>query len=204
LARVIGITGGIGTGKSTVVRMLTELGASSVSADEIARDVLARGTEAYAEVVARFGRGVLTPEGEIDRGALARIIFADAEARAALDAITHPRIISAMAEHIRRFRAAPPSPDAVLAAEIPLLIECGMEHMVDEVVVVAAEQETQMGRLTTRSGIPYDEAFGRIAAQMPLSEKIRRADRVIRNDGSVDELRRSVEALWREVHMPRR
>ncbi len=204
MALVLGITGGIATGKSTVLRMLAELGAFTLSADEVARDVLAKGTDAYREVVERFGPGILAADGEVDRPALARIIFSDPVARADLNAITHPRIIQAILDHIARFRATPPSPDAVLAVEIPLLIECGMQDTVDEVVLVAAEQETQIGRLTRRSGISPDEAIRRISAQMPLSDKAKSSDRVIWNDGDMDDLRASVEALWREVHSPRR
>jgi len=199
VALVLGITGGIATGKTTVMKMLGELGAVTLSADDIAREVLAKCNPAYHEVVERFGPGILKPDGDINRELLARIIFDDPCAREALNKITHPRIIQRMQEHIDRFRSAPPKPDAVLAVEIPLLMECGLENMVDEVVVVAAEQDTQVGRLTSRSGISREEAVRRINAQMPIGEKVRRAKRVIWNDGSLRDLAESVERLWREI-----
>jgi len=202
MGKVLGVTGGIGTGKSTVLRILGELGAVTLSADDIARDVLSAGTPAYREVVRRFGPEVVAGEGGIDRAALARIIFSDPEARAALDAITHPEIIARVHEHIRRFRESNPPTGAVLAVEIPLLIECGMEDAVDEVLLVAAEQRTQVGRLTSRSGITPDEARCRIAAQMPLSEKVKRSDLVVNNDGTFEELEASMKSLWGEISCP--
>ncbi|MHB9035311.1 MAG: dephospho-CoA kinase [Armatimonadota bacterium] len=201
MAFIIGITGGIGTGKSTVLRMLADLGARTLSADDVAREVLAVGQPAYCEVVERFGTEVIAQGGEIDRPALAGVIFADAEARRDLDAITHPRIIARIEQAIMAFRDNPPSGDAVLAVEIPLLIECGMESMVDEVMLVAAEQETQVHRLTSRSGISRDEAVRRIHSQMPISRKVGRADRVVWNDSDMQSLRESVEAAWREIRL---
>lgn len=199
LAVVIGITGGIATGKSTVLGIFAELGALTVSADSVARDVLARATPAYDEAVKHFGEGILAPNGEIDRGALAEIIFRDADARRALEEITHPRIMREVQDRIDEFRRHPPGPRAVMAVEIPLLMECGLEGVVDEVLLVAAEQETQIGRLTSRSGISPEQAVRRIQAQMPLEEKISRADRVVWNDGSLEALERSVRCVWEDI-----
>lgn len=201
MARVIGITGGIATGKSTVLAIFAELGAVTVSADDIARKVLARNTPAYEEVVERFGEGVLTPDHDIDRAALASIIFANPDARQILNDITHPHIIAEIRREIEQFRKYPPSPDAILCVEIPLLIECGLEKIVDEVLLVAAEHGTQVSRLTSRSGISSEEALRRIDAQMPLDRKIERADRVIWNNGSRDSLRSSVQAVWDEIRL---
>lgn len=199
MPRVLGITGGIATGKSTVLRMLGELGAETLSADDLAREVLARGTEGYRETVERFGNGILTPDGEIDRSALGAIVFTDESARQVLNSITHPRIISAIQHRIDEFRRNPPSPNAVLAVEIPLLVECGLEGIVDEVVVVSAEPATQVSRLTTRSRMSVEEARRRLAAQMPIERKIERADRVIRNEGTLEELWEAVRAAWQDI-----
>ena len=199
MAIVLGVTGGISTGKSTVVGLLRELGADVLSADEIAREVVARDGPAYSELVDRFGPGILEPSGEIDRKALGEIIFADADARQTLNDITHPRIIEIMRERIDRFRARPPDPDALLAVEIPLLVECGLEDMVDQVLLVAAEQEVQVGRLTTRSGVSREEALRRAASQMPISEKLLYADHVIWNSGSLEDLEQKVRSFWEEI-----
>lgn len=199
MALVLGITGGIATGKTTVTKMLGELGAITLSADDIAREVLTKCNPAYHEVVKHFGPEILKPGGDINREFLARIIFDDPCAREALNKITHPHIIRRMQEHIDRFRNKPPKPGAVLAVEVPLLMECGLENLVDEVVVVAAEQDTQVDRLTSGSNISREEAVRRISAQMPISEKVRRAKRVIWNDSSLKDLAKSVEQLWKEI-----
>jgi len=201
MSRVIGVTGGIATGKSTVLRMLAELGAEVMSADDLAREALAKGSAGYAEVVHHFGEGILMTDGEINRPALAAIIFSDAEARHILNDITHPRIIAAMRERIDRFRDTPLTQDAVMAVEIPLLVECGLEEIVDEVLFVAAEPQSQVCRLIRRSKVSVGDANKMISAQMPIEHKVKRADRVIWNDGSVDQLESAVHALWREIHL---
>lgn len=199
---VLGITGGIAAGKSAVMNILAELGAETLSADDVARNVLQQDGVCYSAVVERFGKGIVRPDGEIDRAALAGIIFSDAQARRDLEEITHPRIIAQINDSIRRFRANRSNAGAVLAVEIPLLIECGLEDIVDEVVVVAAEPETQARRLTTVRGVSADEADRRIAAQMPVERKVERADRVIWNDGSLESLESLVKALWAEICLP--
>ena len=186
-------------GKSTVLGLFGELGAQTLSADDIAREVLKNGTPAYREVVDRFGQSVVATDGEIDRSVLASIIFADAGAREDLDAITHPRIIAETSACINRFRKTHAHDKQVLAVEIPLLVECGLEGIVDEVLVVAAEQGAQVSRLTSKRGISREEALHRIASHWPIEQKIERADRVIWNDGSVDELRLAVKRVWEEV-----
>jgi dephospho-CoA kinase len=196
---VLGITGGMATGKSTVLKMLAALGAQTLSADEIAREVLAKNGPAYRQVVECFGPAIVDPQGEIARSALAKLIFDDPEAREDLNQITHPRIISTMKARIGRFRANPPDPNAVLAVEIPLLFECGLEDMVDQVLLVAAEQDVQLGRLTSRGGVGREDALRRVASQMPIEAKIERADRVIWNNGSMDDLERDVSSFWRET-----
>ena len=201
MAFVLGITGGIATGKTTVLGMFAGLDAHTVSADQIAREVLAAHTPAYRQAVEHFGQRILTDNGDIDRAALASIIFNDPEARKTLDGITHPPIIERVRAIIDCFRADHPSPRDVLAVEIPLLFECGLEDMVDQVLVVSAEQETQVSRLTTRSAASRHQALRGIAAQMPLEEKLRRADRVIPNDGSLQSLEQAVKSVWDEIRL---
>ena len=199
MALVLGITGGVGTGKSTVLKMLGELGAQVLSADDVAREVVAKGSAAYDEIRERFGEGAVAPNGEIDRTALAEIVFRDEQARRELERITHPRIIELMRERIEQFRGSAGKRRAVMAVEIPLLHECGLEAMVDEVLVVAAEQRTQMDRLRSRCGMTDAEAIRRIEAQMPLESKVGRADRVVWNDGDLKSLERSVARIWGEI-----
>jgi dephospho-CoA kinase len=201
MAFVLGITGGIGTGKTTVLRMLESLGAQTLSADDLARDVLAKGAPAYHEVVKRFGSGILAADGKIDRAALGDIVFGDQDARQALNDITHPRIIQLLKKRIKDFRRDAGAGKAVLAVEIPLLIECGLEGLVDEVLLVAAEQRTQVSRLTTVGGLSAEQALQRIGAQMPLEEKLEKSDRVIRNDGDLESLEDSVRRAWGEISL---
>jgi dephospho-CoA kinase len=196
---VLGITGGIATGKTTVTAMFAELGTETISADEIAREVLAPGTEASEEAINRFGPSILSSDGSIDRRALGEIVFRDPDALQSLNAITHPHIIAALKDRIQRFRESPKGPH-VLAAEIPLLVECNLIDLVDKVVVVSAEQETQIHRLTTR-GLFISEALQRISAQVPIDEKLALADWVIRTDGSLEDTRRQVQWVWEQVEM---
>lgn len=200
MARVIGITGGIATGKSTVLRMFADLGAQVISADDLAREVLAQGGAAYAPTVERFGEGILKQDGEIDRAALGEIIFTDPQARIDLNSLTHPHIIASMREVIERFRANHAA-NSVLAVEIPLLFECALDELVDEVVVVATEPQTQECRLINRSNISAEQARTRIAAQMPVERKVERADRVIWNDESIQSLEGAVRAVWDEIRL---
>ncbi len=192
--RVLGITGGIATGKSTVTQMLAELGAPTISADAIARALLAPGTPTTEAVLAAFP-GCAAPEPDkIDRRALARIIFADAEARTRLEALTHPPIIEALRVQIAEWRASSAAPAA--AAEIPLLFEAGLENDVDKVVVVSCTEPVQQARLRARDGVSEEEAQRQIAAQWPLAEKIARADFGVTTDYGLEDIRRQVAALW--------
>lgn len=202
MGRVIGVTGGIATGKSTVMNIFARLGARTLSADAVAREVLAKGGICYQQTIQRFGEEIVGIDGEIDRATLGGIIFSDPSARQDLENITHPHIIAQINRQIEEFRADSANVDHVLAVEIPLLVECGLESVVDDVVVVAAELETQVCRLTTIRGISSDEAELRIKAQMPLDMKIERADWVIWNDGSLESLESQVRAVWDEIRLP--
>ncbi|MGB9620573.1 MAG: dephospho-CoA kinase [Armatimonadota bacterium] len=199
MALVLGITGGLATGKSTVLQMLGELGAQTLSADQIAREVLSKNGPAYRQVVERFGPQIVDAAGEIIRPALAKIIFQDDDARRDLNRITHPHIIERIKARIRELRESSPRAVAVLAVEIPLLFECGLEDTVDRVLLVAAEQDEQARRLTSRSGVSPEEALRWIAVQMPIQEKVERSDYVIWNDSSIEDLRRKVESFWGEI-----
>lgn len=190
---LVGLTGGIGSGKSEVAGMLTRLGAIVVDADEVARSVVAPGTVGLAAVVAEFG-DVLKPDGELDRPRLAALVFADAAARARLNAIVHPLVRQATAELV----AAVPA-GSVVVNDVPLLVESGLEDTFDVVVVVAASPQTQLARLVDRRGLAVEDARRRIAAQASLADKVAVADVVVDNDGDGAALRPQVEALWADL-----
>src|SRR5258708_34763565 len=162
--RVIGLSGGIATGKSTVAAMLCERGALVVDADRLAREVVEPGRPALEEIAAEFGPGVLAADGGLDRAGLGAIVFADAERRRRLEAITHPRIGALMQERIAAAVAAAPP---LVVVDIPLLFENGRSGMVEGVLVVYADTATQLRRLVERDGITEADARRRIAAQMP-------------------------------------
>ncbi len=188
----IGLTGGIGSGKSTVARLLAQRGARVIDADQLAREVVAAGTPGLAAVVAAFGGDVLTDGGELDRPALAAVVFGDPAARAALDAIVHPRVRARAVEAI----AAMPA-DAVVVQDIPLLVETGQAGSFDLVVVVEAELETRVARLVGR-GLSEEDARARIAAQAGDAERRAVADVVLDNSGTPDQLAAQVDRLWAE------
>lgn len=195
----VGLTGGIGSGKSEVTRRLAALGAYVVDADVLAREVVEPGTPGLAAVAAEFGAEVLRPDGSLDRDRLGAIVFADPAARARLNAIVHPLVGAATAQ---RFAAAPA--DAIVVHDVPLLVEVGLAAAYDVVIVVAATPETQGSRLVRARGMSADEARSRIAAQAPLADKLAVADFVITNDGSLDDLDRQVQAVWLALQDRRR
>lgn len=199
----IGLTGGIGSGKSLVAKLLRDFGAAVVDADAIAREVVAPGGPAYNGIVEAFGPGVLRADGTIDRAALGARIFADAEARRTLNALTHPHIRRRMAEEGVRLSATPGVD--VIVFDIPLLLETtdGRELDLDGTLVVDAADDVRVSRLLVRDGLTEADARRRLAAQIPLSQKVARADWVIDNNGSPDETRRQVEALWRVLRARR-
>ena len=187
----IGLTGGIASGKSSVAAILRELGAFVVDADEIARQIMARGEEAYREVVERFGDPILDDGGAIDRSKLAEIVFHDAEARADLNGIVHPRV---RAEAARRIAECARMGESRLAIyDAALLVETGADRGLHRLIVVRCREETQVERLRQRGGMSAGQAVARIAAQAPLDQKIAAADYVIDTDGSLDETRRQTE-----------
>jgi dephospho-CoA kinase len=174
---VLGLTGGIASGKSTVAALLTELGARVICADTLAREVVAPGTEGLDAVAARFGADYLRPDGTLDRARLGRLVFADPAARRDLEAILHPLIRRAFAAAVARIRAE--DPGAVVVYDAPLLIEAGADREVDRVIVVAVDEAVQVRRLVARDGLSEADALARIRAQMPAAERLARADVVI-------------------------
>ncbi len=193
----VGLTGGIGAGKSEVARRLAELGAQVIDADKLAREVVAPGTEGLAEVVAAFGPEVVGEDGALDRPALGRRVFGDGDARRRLESIIHPRVRARTAELI----AAQP-PDAVVVNDVPLLVETGLGRGFDLVVVVLAEEVTRLRRLVEGRGMSEDEARSRIAAQATDEQRRAVADVVLCNDGTLEELRAAVDDLWRQRLRP--
>ncbi|SRR5579883_2057075 len=194
--RVIGLTGGIASGKSTVAQAFRDLGAVVIDADQVARDVVAPGQPALADIVRTFGAEVLLPDGALDRRKLAARVFADPEARRALNAITHPRIA---AETARRIAEARASGAPLVVYEASLLVENGIHRGFDALVVVGLPPEEQVRRAVARDGFTEDEAQSRLAAQLPLADKLAVADYAIDNAGSPEATRRQVEAVWRDL-----
>lgn len=191
MGRRIALTGGIASGKSAVADLLAARGAVIIDSDVLAREVVAPGTPGLAAIADRFGEGVLREDGSLDRPALGAIVFADADARADLEAITHP-LIRSRAEELRD--AAPEG--AVVIDVIPLLVEAGLADRFDEVIVVDAPDEVRVQRLRGRDGFTPEQAQARLAAQASREERLAVADHVIRNAGDRGELAASVEALW--------
>ncbi|MDE2304190.1 MAG: dephospho-CoA kinase [Gammaproteobacteria bacterium] len=187
----VGLTGGIASGKTTAARRFAELGVTVIDADEIARQVVAPGAPALAEIVARFGPQMLAPGGELDRRALRARVFADPAERAALETILHPRIRAEMA---RRSEAAT-GPYAILV--IPLLVEGGPRREVDRVLVIDVDESTQIARLCARDGAREPEARAILAAQASRAQRLAAADDVICNDSGIEALRAAVDALHR-------
>ncbi|MFD7748270.1 dephospho-CoA kinase [Streptomyces sp. NPDC059698] len=190
----VGLTGGIGAGKSEVSRLLVERGAVLIDSDLISREVVEPGTPGLAAVVEEFGPDVLTAEGALDRPALGALVFADAERRAALNAIVHP-LVGARAAELER--AAPE--DAVVVHDVPLLTENGLAPLYDLVVVVDASAETQLDRLVRLRGMTESDARARMAAQATREERRAVADLLVDNDGSHEALVSRVDEVWDEL-----
>ena len=191
--RLIGVTGGIATGKSTVDRMLADHGAIVIDADELAREAVRPGEPTLDEVAARFGRDVIRPDGTLDRGRVGEIVFADAGARHDLERITHPRIMELMQE---RIAAALAGPAPLVAVDIPLLFESSREAMFEGVLLVYAPRDVQLRRLRERNGLDEDAALQRLAAQLPIDEKRDRATWIIDNSHAIDATARAVDLWW--------
>ncbi|MBU4533987.1 MAG: dephospho-CoA kinase [Firmicutes bacterium] len=193
---VIGLTGDAGSGKSTVAAILEELGARVISADAVAKMQTEPGSPIFDEIIRTFGSAYLTAAGQLDRRRLGELVFGDPQARERLNAITHPPVFDAIAEEIEK---ACRDGEKVVVVEVPLLFETGSGAMFDEVWVVTAGQATKMRRLMER-GLTEETAGGVLASQLPQAEKVGRANRVLDNEGSLDDTRRQVEQFWSMLH----
>lgn len=190
----VGLTGGIASGKSTVSAMLADLGAVVIDADLLAREVVAAGTPGLAAVVAEFGDDLLTPEGELDRSAMARLVFGDESARKRLESIVHPLVFERIVELESRA-----GEHDVVVHDIPLLAESGRADTFDAVIVVDAPQTHQVDRMTRDRGMDRADAEARIGSQTSRETRLAVATHVIDNSGTPEELRARVEAVWAEL-----
>ena len=193
--KLIGLTGGAGSGKSTVASILRDLGAVVLDADVAAHTVYEPGSLGFDLIEAEFGPGYIR-DGKVDRARLGELVFSDADARARLNAIVHPLVREWMAAQTANalMRGA-----AVVVQDVPLLFESGLENLYSDVLVVYVPEETQVRRLVEGRGLSEDRARAIVATQMPIEEKRGRAQHVIDNSGSRDETQRQVEAIWREI-----
>lgn len=192
---MVGLTGGIGSGKSTVAALLAERGAVVVDADRLAREAVAVGTEGFRAVVDRFGPDVIAGDGGLDRKALAGVVFGDPEALADLNGIVHPLVRAAIAAQVAELAGT----DAVVVLEIPLLVESGRSYGASKVIVVDCPEEVAVRRLVEGRGMDEADARRRMAAQVSRAERLAAADVVIDNSGSVADLGRQVDALWADL-----
>jgi dephospho-CoA kinase len=193
--QLVGLTGGIGSGKSTVATMLGRLGAVVFDADEFARRAIDPGTPGEAAVAESFGPAVLTPAGTVDRGRLAAIVFADPEARSRLEAIVHPEVARLLPRAVAPYRKT----RRVVVYDVPLLVENHLESMFDVVVVVDAPEEVRMSRLAAHRGMSPEAVRARMAVQVSDHQRNAVAHEVIMNDGTLEELEQDVEALWHRL-----
>jgi dephospho-CoA kinase len=192
---LVGLTGGIGTGKSTVARMLEKRGAVVFDADVLARQAVAPGTPGFDQVVERFGPNVLAPGGGLDREALASIVFSDPAARRDLEGIVHPEVRRMFAEGCEEYRDS----DRVVVFSAPLLVETGMHTAFDLLIVVSAPVATQIERLMRGRGMAERDVQARIAAQLPLGAKAEVADILVDNEGTLEDLEGRVDRVWRDL-----
>lgn len=193
MSRLIGLTGGIASGKSTVAQLLAEKGAWIVDADQLARDVVGVGSPVLAEISQSFGPGVIAEDGSLDRPQLGRLVFADAEARERLNGIVHPRVLELSRQEIRQ---AQESGAQLVVYDVPLLYETERSGEFDGTLVVWVDPLTQLLRLRQRTGLTEDEGRQRIASQMPLTRKRELATWVVDNSGSREATQAQVESLW--------
>ena len=194
---IVGLTGGIASGKSLVTRVLRDLGAHVIDADKIVHNLLAPGQEACSEVVAHFGQDIQLPDGSIDRRKLGDIVFNHPEERAWLNQCIHPRVFEAYHTQVMHLRER--QPDAVVVLDAALLIETGYHRKMDKLVVVYASPQEQVKRLMARDRFTLEQALARIASQMPLDEKRKYADSVIENTGTREETERQAREVFEKL-----
>lgn len=195
--KIIGLTGGIASGKSTVSRALHDLGAIIIDADEVAHSIIEPGKPAWYDITQLFGRSILNNDASINREKLGEIVFNNPQLLEELNKITHPRVMERFKNDLQAIKTK--NPQAVVVMEVPLLYETHMERICDEVWVVWVDRETQINRLTDRDGISREDAIKRIDAQMPLDEKTRRADYVIDNRKDIEETKANATRYFNQI-----
>ena len=198
MTKVIGLTGGIGSGKTEVARMLAELGASVIEADEVAHRAYLPACPAWREIVGRWGKGVLKPDGTVDRQKLAGIVFSDPNELASLNRIVHGRMFRMLRKEIARRKEAAAG-KGVIVLEAAVLIEAGWVNLVDEVWVVMADEVLAVERMTRLKGMHRADVLARMHSQLPAEERARHASVIIQNDGSLASLRDQVAAAWERL-----
>ncbi|MBT2574132.1 dephospho-CoA kinase [Bacillus sp. ISL-51] len=196
MSLVIGLTGGIASGKSTVARMLIERGITVIDADIIAKQAVEKGMPAYGQIIDAFGEDILLENGELDRRKLGSIVFTDEQKRLALNKIVHPAV---RAEMMKQRDEAVSRHESFVVLDIPLLYESKLEYLVDKVIVVTVTAETQLKRLMERNSLTEEEALSRITSQMPLVDKTKRADNVIDNSGSVEKTKQQLDDILKSL-----
>ncbi len=196
--KVIGLTGGIGSGKSTVSQSLAELGAVILNADEVGHEASKPDTEIWRQVVAAFGRQILTPDGNIDRKKLGNIVFGNPESLSRLNQLMHPRMYDMVKAQLEEYRR---QGTQVVVLEAPLLLEAGWTPLVDEVWVTTASESTVLKRLKEQTGLSQAESLARIRSQLSSAERVRHADVIINTDCDLDELKSKVTELWQGLEL---
>ena len=194
---MLGVTGGIASGKTTVANMLEDLGVPIIDFDLLSRQVVEPGQPAFKDITDYFGDGVIDKNGTLDRKRLSTIVFRNPAKRKILEGITHPRIVEAFVRQIKEM--AEKDPHGIVQVVIPLLFEVNLTHLVHKVLVVYISPDKQIERLTKRDKISHKEAENILKAQMPIDQKVAKADFVIHNEGNIDETRKAVYALWRSL-----
>jgi dephospho-CoA kinase len=197
MMKVIGLTGGIGSGKSTVSRLLAELGAIILDADKVGHEAFKPDTEAWREVVAAFGRQIVTPSGEIDRKKLGEIVFGHPESLSRLNQIMHPRMYDMVKTQIEDYRRQGVD---VVVLEAAILIEANWTSLVDEVWVTVAPEAMVLERLKQQRGLEEEQTLARIHNQLSSEERVKHANVIINNDGDLDEVKAKVKELWERLH----
>lgn len=194
---LVGLTGGVACGKSSVARLFQDCGAVLIDADVLARTVVEPGKPAFKEIVKTFGKKIVAPDGTLDRAALAKIVFASPAKLKKLNAIVHPRVAREQAKLVRAIKTQ--EPHAVVIYDAPVLFEAGAHTRMDKIIVVSADEQTQLTRLRTRNHLSKAEALRRIRSQMPLDQKIKRADYVIDGTLSYEQTKHEVERIYHEL-----
>lgn len=194
---LLGVTGGIASGKTIVANMLEELGALKIDFDLLARQVVEPGKPAFRKIVDYFGEQILQQDGTLDRKKLSKIVFRDLEKRKKLESFTHPPIYKEFLKQVNEITEK--DPEAIIQAVVPLLIESDLQYMFDRLLVVYIPQEQQVERLVERDGISKEEAADMLKAQLPIDEKLEYADFVVDNQGSSEETRKQVEDIWQTI-----